>query len=70
LNKTSGKNTGAHQWAKGLLLWLIGIPIPIIHLLWISAFFTREPSLMPATPAAGDPRGTCGARFTGMPPRR
>jgi hypothetical protein len=26
---------------KGILLWLIGIPIPIILLLWIFAIFTE-----------------------------
>ncbi|QLH69219.1 hypothetical protein [Rhodopseudomonas palustris] len=26
---------GGHQMGRGLLLWLIGVPIPIIILLWL-----------------------------------
>jgi hypothetical protein len=31
-------NTGELPMGKGILLWLIGIPIPIILLLWIFGF--------------------------------
>ncbi|MBX6327230.1 MAG: hypothetical protein IRY89_01500 [Pseudolabrys sp.] len=37
-SRAAGKAIREEGMAKGIVLWLIGIPIPIIILLWIFGF--------------------------------